>query len=139
MLFLLLTGALSPSLRHTPPPPLLLSQVYVASIGGDSITRRMRLAQMLWAADIPTEFSHKDNPKLKTQLDEVLERGIPFMVVFGSDEAARAVVKVKNVLTHTEIEVSESDMVARLIQEGCQPVVSAERGFLDALAKASTK
>jgi CheY-like chemotaxis protein len=70
---------------------------------------------------------------------ELIRRGIPFMVVFGSDEAARAVVKVKNVLTHTEIEVSESDMVARLIQEGCQPVVSAERGFLDALAIACTK
>ena len=119
--------------------PLVLSQVYVASIGGDSITRRMRLAQMLWAADIPTEYSHKDNPKLKTQLDEVLERGIPFMVVFGSDEAARAVVKVKNLLTHTEVEVSEGEMVARLIQEGCQPVVAAERGFLDALAAASSK
>ena len=41
---------------------------------------RMRVAQRLWKADISAEYSHQDNPKLVKQLDEALERGIPYMV-----------------------------------------------------------
>ena len=35
----------------------------------------MKIAQLLWEADISAEYSHKENPKLKPQMDEVLARG----------------------------------------------------------------
>ena len=40
----------------------------------------MRIAKALWLADISAEYSHQESPKFKRQLDEVLERQIPFMV-----------------------------------------------------------
>ena len=40
----------------------------------------MRIAKSLWLADISAEYSHQESPKFKRQLDEVLERQIPFMV-----------------------------------------------------------
>lgn len=115
--------------------PLAL-QVYVASIGSETIAHRMKIARLLWQADIPTEYSHKDNPKLKTQMDEVLERGIPYMVIFGKDELAKGVVKVKSMKEHTEVEVTLDQLTAELLRVGCTPIISAERGFLNALAAA---
>ena len=40
----------------------------------------MRIAKALWMSDISAEYSHQESPKFKRQLDEVLERHIPFMV-----------------------------------------------------------
>jgi len=114
-------------------------QVYVASIGANSLHHRMRIAQRLWQADIPSEYSHKDNPKLKTQLDECLERDIPFMIVFGEDEIKRGVVKIKNMRLKSEIEVPLDDdsgsgggggMIKSLFTMGCAPVPTADIGFL---------
>jgi len=94
-------------------------QVYVASIGSDLICERMRVAQSLWAANIASEYSHLDNPKFKKQLDEALERGIPFMVVFGPEELEKGAVKVKNMSLKTEQEVVIDELVAVLLQQGC--------------------
>lgn len=93
----------------------ILFKVYIASIGADLIQERMRIATVLWKSNISAEYSHKDNPKFKPQLDEVLERGIPFMVVFGSDELSRGVVKLKNMKVHTEVELSTADLVDTLL------------------------
>lgn len=113
-------------------------QVYVASIGANLITERMRVAQLLWQANISAEYPHQDNPKFKKQLDDALERGIPFMVVFGSDELAKGVVKVKDMRLHTEVEVRREDLVATLLQQGCFAVGSgADVDFLQALKASS--
>jgi len=98
----------------------------------------MTLASRLWAADIPTEYSHKDNPKLKSQLDEVLDRGVPFMLVFGKDEMTKGTVQIKNMLQRTEKVVPVGDIVEELLKQGCCAIVKAERGFLEALVKSAT-
>jgi histidyl-tRNA synthetase len=41
----------------------------------------MRVAKLLWTANIPAEYSHQDSPKFKKQLDDTLERGIEFFLV----------------------------------------------------------
>jgi histidyl-tRNA synthetase len=96
------------------------------------MAERMRVAQLLWKADISAEYPHQDNPKFKKQLDDALERGIPFMVVFGSEELAKGVVKVKDMRLHTEVEVRREDLVAALQQQGCG-AVGTEADFLQAL------
>jgi len=83
------------------------------------ITERMKIAQTLWTANISAEYAHQDNPKLKKQLDEVLERGIPFMVVFGQDELQMGRVKLKDMRQHSEEEVTLADLVPSLARLGC--------------------
>ena len=59
---------------------ICMLQVFIASIGEGLVSSRMRIAKALWMSDISAEYSHQESPKFKRQLDEVLERQIPFMV-----------------------------------------------------------
>ncbi len=108
-------------------------QVYIASIGDKTLSHRMRIARELWTANICSEYSHKENPKLKPQMDEVLERGIPFMIVFGEDEVEKGVVKVKNMDKHEEVEVQLGDLAAALMGQGCLQLSTSGNGLLEAL------
>ena len=106
----------------------------MASIGSGLVSERMRVAQVLWRANISAEYSHLDNPKFKKQLDEVLERGIPYMIVFGEAELANGTVKVKDIRGHVEEDVAVKDIVPALLSRGCSVVpVGADRGYLAAL------
>jgi histidyl-tRNA synthetase len=100
------------------------SKVYVASIGGDTLAQRMKIARMLWTANISAVYSHLENPKFKKQLDEALERGIPYMVVFGEDEMSKGTVNMKYMEKHIEKEVSLDEIVKVLIESGCNPIAS---------------
>jgi histidyl-tRNA synthetase len=71
----------------------------------------MELASKLWAAGVKAEFGFKPNPKMGDQLGYALEQGVPLMVLFGDDELARGVVKVKDMAAKTE-EVVALDSVA---------------------------
>lgn len=94
----------------------------------------MKVAQALWQANIAAEYPHQDNPKFKKQLDEALERGIPYMVVFGTEELARGVVKIKDMRQHTEVEVPRDQLVATLLAQGCGLAgAGSDMEFLDAL------
>ncbi len=79
---------------------------------------RMSVAKVLWSANISAEYSHHENPKFKKQLDDALERGVPFMVVFGEEELANGSVKVKDMAQHTEKEVKLDELVAFLKNAG---------------------
>ena len=94
----------------------------------------MRVAKLLWNANIPAEYSHQDNPKFKKQLDETLERGIPFMVVFGEDEMAKGLVKLKNMRLHTELEISIESLVEGLLKDNCSVIpAGTDLGFLSSM------
>lgn len=94
----------------------------------------MKVAKLLWNANIPAEYSHQDNPKFKKQLDETLERGIPFMVVFGEDEMAKGMVKLKNMKLHTELEISLESLVDSLLKDNCTVIPpGTDLGFLSSM------
>lgn len=98
------------------------------------LKERMKLARILWSADISAEYSHQDNPKLKKQMDDALERAIPFMLVIGADELARGTVKIKNMRQHVELEVPINELVAQLLQQGCATIAAgADLTFMQAL------
>lgn len=103
-----------------------ITQVYIASIGPNFIPIRMKIAKLLWQANISAEYSHQENPKFKKQLDEALERFIPFMVIFGEEEVSQGVVKVKNMKTHEEIVVNMENIVEELLQQGCERAQSMQ-------------
>lgn len=100
-------------------------QVFVASIGADLIADRMKVARLLWGANIAAEYSHQDNPKFKKQLDYVLEQGIPFVVVFGEEELSNGTVKVKCIEGHSEEVIPLTEMVPYLLAHGCTQVTNS--------------
>jgi histidyl-tRNA synthetase len=67
-------------------------------------------------------LSLQDAPKLKPQLTEVLERGIPFMLIVGEEEAKAGAVRVKDMVARTEEEIQLSEVVATLRAKGCRTV-----------------
>ncbi len=93
-------------------------QVYVASIGSNMMKSRMKVAKLLWTANISAEYSHLDSPKFKKQLDEALQRGVPVMVVFGDEELQKGTVKVKDMANHKETEVELANLVEFLKSNG---------------------
>jgi len=97
-------------------------QVLVASVGTGMLEERMRIAKELWAGGISAEFGMTDSKKLVKQLQDALERQIPYMVIIGAQEIATGVIKVKNMATKEEATVPRSELVEKLLAEGARPV-----------------
>lgn len=97
-------------------------QVFVASVGNNLLAKRMAVCKQLWEHNIAAEYSYQENPKLKKQMDTVLERGIPFMVIVGEDELAQGMVKVKDMEARTEDTVPLVDLASVILDKGCPAV-----------------
>jgi len=96
--------------------------VLVASVGAGMMVERMKLTKLLWDSKISAEFSQQENPKLKYEIADALERGIPFMVIIGEDEVKEGKCKVKDLKARTEESVSMSELVSVLRTKGAIPV-----------------
>ena len=83
---------------------------------------RMKVTKLLWDAKISAEFNQQENPKLKYEITNALDRNIPFMVVIGEDEAKDKKCKVKDLNARTEETVNQSDLAATLRAKGVVPV-----------------
>jgi histidyl-tRNA synthetase len=90
------------------------TQVLVSSIGANLLSARMSLCRELWSAGICAEFLYDLDPKPKKQLDVALEQQIPFMIWIGEEELKKGLVKLKNMVKKTEIEVSRDTVVEQL-------------------------
>merc|ERR1712200_182365 len=88
------------------------TQVYVVSAQKQLMEERMKLVDELWAADIRTEHSYKKNPKLLSQLQYCEENSIPLAVMVGTSELEKGVVKLRDVATRAETEVTREDLVS---------------------------
>jgi histidyl-tRNA synthetase len=98
----------------------------------------MKVSQLLWKNNISAEFSHQDNPKFKKQLDESLERGIPYMVIIGQDELEKGVIKVKDMKAHSELEVPQDSLISTLESMGCLPLNTGnDTTFIDIMKQAN--
>lgn len=114
-------------------------QVFIASIGDNMMAERMKVAKLLWQANIACEYSHLENPKFKKQLDDVLERGISYMLVFGPDELLSGTVKLKDIARREEVVLSLEEAVNALLERGCRPIApGADLQLLDAMRAAVT-
>lgn len=98
------------------------TSVFIASIGNNLVSERMKIANELWNNNISAEFLYSNNPNMKKQLAAALEKGHKYMIVVGEDEIKKNVVKVKVMDTKEEIEVARSDMVKTLLEKGCGKV-----------------
>lgn len=89
-------------------------EVYVASAHKGLHEKRLELINQLWDAGIKAEHSYKLNPKLLAQLQHCEENQIPFAIVLGDSELQRGVVKLREVKTRNETEVSRDELAAEI-------------------------
>ena len=82
----------------------------------------MRVTRMLWDSNISAEFSQQENPKLKYEIANALDREIPFMVIVGEEELKSNQCKVKDLKARTEDLVSLDHLVTTLRSKGVVPV-----------------
>jgi histidyl-tRNA synthetase len=97
-------------------------RVLVAQAGENMMLEKMKVTKLLWDANISAEFNQQENPKLKYEIADALDRNIPFMVVIGEDEAREKKCKIKDLTARTEETVNQSDLVAALRAKGVIPV-----------------
>ena len=77
------------------PTPRPSIDVFVMAFGDGMIKERMKVTKTLREADIRTDFSYKDKPKLPAQFKEAEQKGAPLAVILGGQELSEGKVKVK--------------------------------------------
>lgn len=90
------------------------TQVYIVTPQKGLVEERLKLCQLLWAANIKTEHSYKANPKTLHQLQYCEENQIPFSVIIGEDEVKNNEVVIREITTRTEEKVSRDVLVETL-------------------------
>ena len=85
------------------------TQIFVAQIGKNLTTERMKILGELWNANIFAETLYVDNPKTAKQLDFAFDNGIPLVLWIGEDEVAKGLVKVKNLNLREEYYFERKD------------------------------
>ena len=93
-----------------------LVDVLVALLDDDGLDHALALSQGLRAAGLNVE-TRLEARKLAKQLQYADKAGIRFVVMRGSDEAARGVVAVKDLRSGAQFEADEAGLADRLLQE----------------------
>jgi len=86
------------------------TKVLVASGQKNMLENRLQILNELWNEGVAAEVVQKKNPKLLNQFQYCEENGIPFCAVFGDDEIAKGVVKLRNMTTREEVEVKREEL-----------------------------
>ena len=73
----------------------------------------MRLISELSIYDIPAEI-YPESSKMKKQMEYANRRGIPYVVIIGSNELEQGIATVKNMRSAEQSEVSFKDIVSAL-------------------------
>lgn len=72
------------------------------------------IIQDYFLIDLQVEHSYKRNPKLLQQLQYCEDTGIPLAIILGESELQRGVVKLRDVASREEKEVSRDVLVQEL-------------------------
>ena len=85
--------------------------VLVCSAGKNLVEPRMEVCAELWEAGIRAEMMQKANPKFLSQVQYAERHRIPNIVVIGEGEIAQGIVKVRDTVTKSEVEVKREELV----------------------------
>uniref|UniRef100_A0A336KFP6 histidine--tRNA ligase n=1 Tax=Culicoides sonorensis TaxID=179676 RepID=A0A336KFP6_CULSO len=91
-------------------------EVFVASAHKGLHEKRLEILGILWDNHFKAEHSYKQNPKLLAQLQHCEDNQIPFALILGDSELSRGVVKLREVQSRNEVEVSIENLAAELKQ-----------------------
>uniref|UniRef100_A0A182W2L3 histidine--tRNA ligase n=1 Tax=Anopheles minimus TaxID=112268 RepID=A0A182W2L3_9DIPT len=90
------------------------TEVYVASAHKGLHLRRLEILNKLWTAGFKAEHSYKLNPKLLDQLQHCEEFQIPYAIILGNDELKRGFVKLREISSRQELEVTLDTLIEEL-------------------------
>ncbi len=89
------------------------TKVLFTNLGEEEQAAAMPLISELRNAGIAAEI-YPDSGKMKKQMEYANRRGIPYVVIIGSDELQRGVATVKNMLSGEQHEVAFGDLASNL-------------------------
>lgn len=92
------------------------TKVFVATIGDNLVDEKLKVANKLWMANIPTEYLYEASPKSKNQLTYALDNQIPLVIWLHENELKENKCKVKNTYLQVEIEVSMDELVDKMTE-----------------------
>lgn len=95
------------------PKSRLAAKVFIATVQESLRPEAIRLAQKLRDNGVPTEIDLKGRP-LGKQLDYTNTTQIPYLIVIGPQELQSRSLKIKEMATRNEIEVSFDDVVEKV-------------------------
>lgn len=86
-----------------------VTDVFVCTMGENARLAGMKLVNQLRCADVKADMDHNKR-SLKAQFKFADKCGARYVIVLGEDELAQGVIKLRNMQTHEESEVSLSDI-----------------------------
>ncbi|XP_051870003.1 histidine--tRNA ligase isoform X2 [Pristis pectinata] len=90
------------------------TQVFVATAQKQLLEERMKLLAELWEAGIKAEITYKKNPKLLNQLQHCEDAGIPLVAIIGNRKLKEGIVKLRDVSTREEINVTRDNLIEEI-------------------------
>lgn len=88
--------------------------VLVCIFSGETLGFSLELTATLRGKGIPTEIYLDDTSKLEKQLKYADRKGIPYVVIAGPDEVSKKVVKLKNMLSKSQEDISVDALIDKL-------------------------
>lgn len=88
--------------------------VYVASVGKGLFVFRQQLVNKFREENISSITSYSNNPKMKKQLDYVLENEIPYMIVIGNSEVEKGTMQLKTIKTKVQEELKFEEVLNKV-------------------------
>lgn len=94
--------------------PKTASKVLVAIFNQDLAQETLKIASELRKNGINTEVYPLDNEKMEKQLKYADQKGIPYVVIIGPDEASKGIVQLKNMASGEQNKVELSNLISEL-------------------------
>lgn len=85
--------------------------VYVATIGKNMVSDRLKLVEELRGEGISTTTTYKKNPKMASNFNDVFERNIKYMLIIGSNEIEKGTVMLKDIEAEEQTEMTRSSAI----------------------------
>lgn len=90
--------------------PKNIIQVFVAPIGNNMIAHKLKLVSELRNMGLNALTSHLSNPKIASNMKEVFDNGIQYMIIIGKQEINSNTVKIKNIEKHEEQTIDRNNI-----------------------------
>ena len=97
------------------PADLQIAKVLVTIFSKDLQDKSVEIASKLRSENIPTELYLNEDAKMEKQLKYADQKGIPYVVIIGPQEAEKNMVTLKNLKTREQTQVSLTDLPNELI------------------------
>jgi len=85
------------------------TRVFVAAVHVP-VGERLKVCCELWDADIATEFTYENDPRIAKQYEKANNLNIPWVITIGEDELAKNIISIKNMVTGQQEVVKRKEL-----------------------------